>query len=142
MAEDEPIDNRRDGAPFFLPPSLSIAFDDIDGQHRSLIDIINRAAAAPTQLLAHLVELDASLASHFAHEEEVMREQGYPHLAEHKTHHAHILQRVQQITNGLRASADGARDGLNNIFTSLIDDILRADLPFKTFLQGKGLVDS
>ena len=145
MADDEPSDeNTSRGAhlPFFLPPALSISFNRIDEQHQELIDIINLAATAPKRLDAHLSRLNAALAEHFAHEEGVMEAEGYPQLAEHKLHHSHILRRVQEITNGLAKNGNSARDGLNNIFTSLIDDILRADLPFKTFLQGKGVIAS
>jgi hemerythrin-like metal-binding protein len=145
MVADGPRDdNNASGAraPFFLPPSLSIAFDDIDAQHQALIDIINLAAHAPPQLAALLAQLNTTLAHHFAHEEDVMRAQGYPQLAEHKLHHAHILGRVTEITDGLSRSGEPLRSSMENVFTNLIDDILRADLPFKTFLQGKGLVKS
>ncbi len=144
MPDDESRDEDRGSAaraPFFLPPSLSISFNRIDEQHQELIDIVNRAARAPKRMNEQLKKLNASLVEHFAHEEDVMRAEGYPQLAEHKIHHGHILSRVQDISRGL-GKGGSSRAGLDSIFHSLIDDILRADLPFKTFLQGKGLIES
>jgi hemerythrin-like metal-binding protein len=145
MSDEDARDENSSSGPrgrFFLPPSLSISFNRIDEQHQALIDIINLAATAPKRLDVHLRELNVSLSEHFAHEEGVMEAEGYPQLTEHKIHHSHILRRVQAITDGLAKDGKSTRDGLENIFTSLIDDILRADLPFKSFLQGKGLIVS
>jgi len=120
-------------APFFLPPSLLIGLSEIDEEHQHLIDNIYRVQSA-TSVRQHLQDIVASLTEHFAHEERVMRETGYPQLAEHATHHTAVLARMQELSN----SCDGAP--LNDLMHALLEDILRADLPFKSFLQGKGLV--
>jgi hypothetical protein len=43
---------------------------------------------------------------------------------------------MQEISN----RCNGAGAPVNDLMHALLDDILRADLPFKSFLQGKGLV--
>jgi hemerythrin-like metal-binding protein len=122
-------------APFILPPSLLIGLVDIDEEHQHLIDIIYDVETC-TVTRQHVQDIIASLSEHFAHEERTMRETGYPQLAEHSAHHRAVLARMQEISN----RRDGAGAPVNDLLHALLDDILRADLPFKSFLQGKGLV--
>jgi hemerythrin len=120
-------------APFFLPPSLLIGLVEIDQEHQHLIEIIYRVESAASTR-QHLQDIVASLAEHFANEERAMRQTGYPQLAEHAVHHTAVLARVREIAN----RSDGAP--LSDLIHALLEDILRADLPFKSYLQGKGLV--
>jgi hemerythrin-like metal-binding protein len=124
-------------APFFLPPSLLIGVAEIDQEHQHLIEIINRAGSSVSRR-QHLQEIVSALADHFANEEETMRQAGYPRLREHANHHKAVLTRMQEIAK--RCAGDAAAAPQSDILYTLLDDILRADLPFKSYLQGKGLV--
>ncbi|NEV61224.1 bacteriohemerythrin [Thiorhodococcus minor] len=79
--------------------SLSVGIDVIDGQHRRIVDYINELDAARasrdqdkiTEILMGLVDYTRT---HFAFEEDMMQQAGYPLSASHKRVHdaftAHI----------------------------------------------------
>jgi len=89
--------------------SLSVGIDVIDEQHRRIVDYINELDAAHlnkdrdkvTQVLMALVDYTIS---HFAFEENLMTESGYPLSEAHKKVHesftAHINNYKEQHENG------------------------------------------
>ena len=130
---DEKMSGER--APFLLPPSLLIGLAEIDHEHQHLFEIVYQVETS-TLSRQHVQDVVASLAEHFAHEEAAMRETGYPQRVEHAAHHRAVLARMQEISN----RCDGGQAVINDMLYALFEDILRADLPFKSYLQGKGLV--
>jgi len=83
--------------------TFALGIPDVDYEHRTLIDLINRlhgalaGAAAKDEVADFLAELHASIASHFALEESIMRQCGYDQLAEHKAEHEHLLDKIREI---------------------------------------------
>lgn len=130
---DEKMSGER--APFLLPPSLLIGLAAIDQEHQHLFEIVYRVESSALTR-QHMQDVVTSLAEHFAHEEAAMHETGYPQRGEHAAHHKTILARMQEISN----RCEGGPAPINDMLYALFEDILRADLPFKSFLQGKGLV--
>jgi len=130
---DEKMSGER--APFLLPPSLLIGLAAIDQEHQHLFEIVYQVETSALSR-QHVRDVVASLAEHFDHEEAAMRETGYPQRSEHAAHHKAVLARMQEISN----RCDGGQAVINDMLYALLEDILRADLPFKSFLQGKGLV--
>lgn len=81
---------------------FSIGIDEVDYEHRHLIDLINQAYArlgegAAGGLDLVLGEIYAVVSSHFALEEKQMRARGYPAFAEHKEDHEALLDDLLEI---------------------------------------------
>jgi hemerythrin len=83
--------------------ALSVGIDEIDAQHRTLIDLVNalnsaieerHGNAAVGEVLARLEEY---VRIHFAVEESVMRVLGYPRLATHKREHARLADQLGEL---------------------------------------------
>lgn len=131
-----------------LPPSLSIPHGDIDAEHQSLIDILNAALKmvltagdAPANCFYPFLEnLRESLKRHFQHEEREMAQLRYPELEQHKRSHAHCVQRLDDICDLVAAGQKKTdKDFLDELFDIIMDDAIRADTGFKSFLEGKDM---
>lgn len=131
--------DKREGGRFFLPEALAIPYEGIDEQHRGLVDRLNEMRiliASGNPGIAHChADFLAALAAHFAHEETLMQALGYPHLAKHRADHAAIRAGAEALVRC------GAPETPARLYDLLIDDVLRADLPFKAFLAGLGLTE-
>ncbi|MFA6583846.1 MAG: bacteriohemerythrin [Elusimicrobiaceae bacterium] len=83
--------------------SLATGFDDIDGQHKELIEKASAFAhaVAKNQDLADLDQLldflDAYAAEHFAYEEGILTARNYPNLAAHMAQHAYFKRNLTEI---------------------------------------------
>jgi len=89
---------------------------EVDGQHRKLVDIVNRFEAAfavgkgrrvMQEILAELIDYTRE---HFTAEEAIMREAGYDNLELHTAQHRQLLKKVQRFQveyhQGKRLSRD------------------------------------
>ena len=129
-----------------LPTSLSIPYGDIDEEHRGLIDTLNQAflalsaADAPAGISPYLATLQERLAAHFRHEEQEMEKLKYPNLLPHAAHHLGCLRRLDDIRDAVAAGEKSADHALlDELFDLMLDDIIRADSAFKSFLQSRNL---
>lgn len=83
---------------FTWDDSFLIGIDELDYEHRSLIDDINRLHrdlaehAERTEIERCLGEIFARMQAHFALEERVMRDNDYPGYIEHKREHEALLE--------------------------------------------------
>ncbi|MGO4555579.1 bacteriohemerythrin, partial [Stenotrophomonas sp. 2YAF22] len=80
---------------------LNIGIDVIDQQHRRIIEMLNHLHVAQTSLQRAAVgevidEVVDYTMSHFAFEEELMEEAGYPFCAAHKRVHEVFIKRVSE----------------------------------------------
>jgi hemerythrin len=134
--------------------TLEVGFMDED--HRALAAMLNRLARdygsraglppypirrpdAPP-LLAALAELAQHTREHFQREEEVMRIDGYPDLADHKSEHDQLLAELSMLTRALR---DSGRQWLDvDLLDSLKDwflgHVLELDRELAEFLKRSG----
>lgn len=85
-----------------LPPGLTVGFEEIDRQHRRLIDFVDAAAAAArtgdlAAVRAAVAALGDDLVTHFSSEEGFMAETLYPDRARHKAAHDLFLQDYAQL---------------------------------------------
>ncbi|MBT8440093.1 MAG: bacteriohemerythrin [Gammaproteobacteria bacterium] len=79
-----------------------LGIDVIDGQHKSIVDYINKLAdAGPDITSEQLAEVVDSLLdytySHFAFEEALMEEAGYENLIAHQKTHEAFTDRVKEL---------------------------------------------
>ena len=90
----------------------NLGLDEIDAQHKSLLDLINKAWLAIVQrsdqsvVLAVIEELERYTLAHFAAEETFMRVTEYPGFAEHKREHGSFIARIAEEKQ--RAIATGS----------------------------------
>ena len=77
--------------------SFLIGIEELDHEHKVLIDDINRLheelarQGEKSNVEKCLGEIHARMQAHFALEESVMKEHEYPYLAEHKREHDELL---------------------------------------------------
>lgn len=123
-----------------------VGIDQVDTEHRQLFAIIQRVEDALgcegdlVQVLAFAAvqELLDYTRSHFASEERLMRDAGYPRLEEHLHLHTHLLQTVDAMALKIELGDPGACLDLSRfLFTWLIDHILLEDRLFAEFYLGQ-----
>lgn len=82
--------------------SMSVGVEELDEQHKKLIDIINEAYTAIQKhdepAMVDIIDKMREYALlHFATEEALMREQGFPDLQAHKYQHAKFNSDVNEF---------------------------------------------
>lgn len=75
----------------------------IDDQHRHLVDLINKFEEAGrrgkgSRAIAEILnDLTGYTQEHFAHEEKIMEECGFPGLEQHMARHRGLLQKIERF---------------------------------------------
>ncbi|UZP66493.1 bacteriohemerythrin [Desulfovibrio mangrovi] len=83
--------------------SLSVGYEELDAQHKKMLEIINELFNAVAQGGAWAsmalvgMELMEYAQSHFEDEEALMRSCGYPGLAEHQQEHIRFMERIRDF---------------------------------------------
>jgi hemerythrin len=132
---------------FAWQDEYSVGHATIDAQHRKLIDILNdlhellnrdSGADSSAEVAAVFDQLAAYVMTHFAFEEQLIADIGYPvhKVAEHKRQHDLLLARVQEVMN---AHHEGDTQALANLLPYLygdwlIDHICHADKDYAGYL--------
>ncbi|WP_456434411.1 bacteriohemerythrin [Thermosulfuriphilus sp.] len=125
--------------------SFSVYVKSIDDQHRRLIKIINCAQRAHnlnkdrrllTTIMNSLIRYSET---HFATEEKLMEDFGYPEYKEHKREHESLLLDIFEINSLYNKKDIGADILLNFLKDWLICHILDTDKRCGLFLKNKGL---
>jgi len=87
---------------------LSIGIEEIDEQHKVLVNLLNRLHAAiiqrnDTEVLEEILdELAQYTVIHFSVEESLMRIFNYPDYEEHKQHHKELTLQVVELKEKIR----------------------------------------
>ena len=93
-----------------------IGIDEVDSEHKALIDMINGACtliepgASNDDLERALGEIYAVCTAHFALEEKDMRLRSYPRLLEHKEDHERLLDDIRDLMDYVAAHGVLDRD--------------------------------
>ena len=128
---------------------LEIGVDFIDEDHRGLLKIVRQVKSAvleknynETQKLLDILINDASL--HFEKEEQYLKEVKYPELESHIAYHKKLLMKAEaaRIICEDLDSDNRLEDCLESLAKFLIDDILRGDIAFKSYLEYEGYIES
>lgn len=124
--------------------TLSVAVDEIDEDHRRLVDLFNLFAhavgegEAPDYLEALLEELIACTAWHFKHEERLMLKYAYPGFEEHKQEHEELIEGVDEIRQKFPGAERRADEGdIEALERWLVEHILVTDMPLGDFLADR-----
>jgi hemerythrin len=90
---------------------LRVGHEEIDRQHESLFEIVNRlhdamrAGHSRQEQGNILTFLGTYTAEHFAAEEAFMRTSEYPELIPHQAEHAHLIEQLQEIQQKYEAGS-------------------------------------
>jgi hemerythrin-like metal-binding protein len=113
---------------------LSVGIDEIDEDHRKLIqifNILNHAVAegdSPEYLAATLEELINCTVWHFSHEERLMLKHRYPETAQHKAEHRELIQTARELQQAvLQAGETLVDEQVEFLERWLTEHILTAD---------------
>ena len=88
--------------------ALSVHDAEIDREHRDILELINtlfvdvRTAKPPQTIERHLTALGSALATHFAHEEGLMKAASYGRLEEYQRLHSSLTRRNEDFLTRYR----------------------------------------
>jgi hemerythrin-like metal-binding protein len=111
----------------------------IDDDHRALFAKIRDGMTAenrtdPARRGAVFKSLLDDFADHFAHEEQLMAETGYPTIAAHAMHHAEFMKQLEQTAATIDSETTGLHAPLEALDT-LFRDALNGDVEFAAWLE-------
>ncbi|QYZ65959.1 MAG: hemerythrin [Gammaproteobacteria bacterium (ex Lamellibrachia satsuma)] len=125
--------------------SLSVGIEEIDEQHKILVDLINRMHQAIHErhgsdaVKGILAELADYTRIHFAVEESLMRILNYPGYEEHKEIHeellGHVVELIQKVESGKTAIGF---ELLHFLKTWLTKHIMEEDMQYTGFFLAAG----
>lgn len=115
--------------------SFDTGIDEIDNQHRELLEYLNQLGAAiqkgnkdeVTKVISGLADYTLS---HFAFEEALMAEANYQFTGPHKHVHQTLIKKVVDFSDKLKAGEDIENDLYNFLKRWLINHIQRDDAAY------------
>ena len=120
---------------------LSVDVNEIDEDHRKLLDIFNilnhslTDGESPEYLKAVLEELINCTAWHFSHEERLMLKYSYEEIEEHKEAHQELVKEARELqAKILQAGTPISEDDIEFLERWLTAHILTDDMRLGTFL--------
>ncbi len=128
-----------------LSPSFLLDYETLDRDHQRLADIVNQIVKAIDDDEGEKCEdlaLDFvnSAKSHFAREEALLVEVGYPNVKKHQDHHKSLNTKMDHILEFAKMAGVNpmARESLRKeLVFFLMDDVITKDMEFKNFIEGK-----
>lgn len=125
---------------------LSVGIHRLDSQHRVLIRLINSAYHAsqngekPEELQELIEAMFDYVRVHFAEEEDLFDEHGYPESHEHQGEHQRFKLTAQEFYLQFRAGEQGvAAQIFDYLKTWLVEHIQVSDKKYSAFLISKGV---
>lgn len=119
--------------------SLSVEIDEIDEDHRKLLDLFNMLnhsvmeGDATDYIEAVLEELISFTVWHFRHEERLMLKYGYEGLVEHKAEHQQLIESARALQQKGKEVSSEDVEFLEHWLTG---HIFGADMELGSFLGG------
>jgi len=126
---------------------LKIGVDFIDNDHKKLLEIMQEIKSSikegdyekRTSLLALLLK---EAEEHFSREEKFLSEVNFPDQEKHKMYHKELLIKAdatKRLCEEIESEHD-LQECFDGMFEFLIDDILRGDIKFKSYLEYEGYI--
>jgi hemerythrin len=124
-----------------------VGVEQIDREHRQLFEIVARVYdslearddKAQSLIRAAAAELLDYTATHFASEEGLMAQAGYPDLAAHREQHEHLLTRARDMEMRIEIEDKYVAVELSQfLYRWLIEHIEASDRKFGEFLIAQG----
>jgi len=131
-----------------LPDSFRVGIPEIDTEHCAILDAVEAVESAIASQNAKLraERLDALLdlvETHFEAEENLLRKHGFPGLVSHVIYHGMLMRKVKGAAarcNETTITPESDAYLLTELMKFIVDDILRGDMMFKSFLEDKGMI--
>jgi hemerythrin-like metal-binding protein len=122
-----------------LPQSLLTGHPEVDAQHARILEELERIrAAGPSGITVLLSFLSQHIRSHFAYEELLMDEVGYPDADPHKAEHRRFVDTVVQLQELVRRDRDRARS-LTGVIAAVekwvLGHVMRSDHKLADFIR-------
>ena len=125
---------------------LSVGINSIDEQHKILVNMINALNEAmisgqTKQILAEILDgLAAYTVNHFAYEEDLFAQYGYPQSQAHINEHHSLTEQVKNLQSKMD-NGDFMISVEVMVFLKgwLINHILKTDKAYAEFLKDKGV---
>ena len=121
---------------------LSVGIDEIDEDHRRLVDLFNilnhsvTEGISPDYLAAVLEELINCTVWHFSHEERLMLKYGYEGIEEHKAEHQELIKSAKKLQQEiLQADKPVSDEDIEFLERWLTEHILTADMRLGSYLS-------
>jgi hemerythrin len=119
---------------------LETGIDVIDDQHRRIVEYINelhdaRLTGEQQKIGSVIDELVDYTVSHFAFEESLMEQAGYPFLAPHKKVHELFIKKVNGFIERYQSGEDVSGDLLNMLQRWLVNHIKSEDGDYVDVVQ-------
>jgi hemerythrin-like metal-binding protein len=125
---------------------LSVSIPQIDAEHRNFIRLINalneaiigRMSLEKIKECMRAILDDTTL--HFAHEEALLKEWGYPGAEEHARKHVQITQTLHEIMDGFKSGEmeyEWIEAGLK-VKQALIEHLLAEDMQYRDYWKASG----
>ena len=130
--------------------AMSVGVDRLDRDHQTLLELINRIAAADEGPATRnrvipevLVTLTAYTVFHFKREEQVMAAIGYPELDVHRDEHWALTREVNLLQRRFSQNPDAiSREEILGFLTDwLSHHILLQDMAYKPYAEGRPEAD-
>nr|WP_298690657.1 hemerythrin domain-containing protein [uncultured Dongia sp.] len=124
--------------------SFETGVDEIDEDHRNLFALATKIGekvwTRDSDFTVMLTEFINAAQRHFAREEEILREAQFPGLDSHKRYHASLLSKAAELKAICDAEQEPKQADIcySAMIDFLIDDIVRGDSQFKSFLDHVG----
>jgi len=121
---------------FVWTEQYNIGIDEIDQQHRKIVDYINQLDDAQTKGLSRsevaqvIMQLKDYTHSHFSFEENMMKEAKYEFLIVHKSTHARFTKRLASYEYKLSLGHDVSKALSAMLVTWLLNHIKREDADY------------
>lgn len=127
-------------------PNLSVGVAKVDAHHRKLIDMINQVAVSVEALLGPqavgqtIDQLIEYTQYHFTFEEDLLEQNDYPGLAEHRQEHQRLILEVEKLKNRFAKGATEKlrTDTMKSLTRWLIEHIEGEDQKYAEFLNLRG----
>ena len=121
---------------------LSVEVDEIDEDHRKLINIFNilnhaiTERESPDYLAAVLEELINCTVWHFSHEERLMLKYGYEEIAQHKAVHQELIKSAKELQEKILLAGNTIVDeDIEYLERWLTEHILTDDMRLGSYLS-------
>ena len=120
---------------------FSLGLDEINEQHKSLVDLINRVwqsiieKSDKERVFALIEELERYTLAHFAAEETFMRVTEYPEFSKHKKEHQDFIARVADEKKHAVSTGNLSLDMMYFLRDWLVDHILVSDKHYAEFTR-------
>ncbi|HOX05137.1 MAG TPA: hemerythrin family protein [Planctomycetota bacterium] len=122
---------------FLWSDAYLVGNEEIDGQHRRMFMLANTLPEKCTEASAQAIiaKLFAHAEEHFAAEERLMRQFGYPGAAAHRQLHTELAIKLQALSARALDSDENIRAFRQFVYDWITDHILNQDREFFLFCR-------